>query len=73
MCRGSVYIYCTRTCVGGCVHATARTACTGMSGNTPDLPFGGGLTSVSPCWFELSDCPDCSEREKEEKKREGDG
>lgn len=23
-------------------------------------PFGGGLTSVSPCWFELSDCPDCS-------------
>lgn len=26
-------------------------------------PLGGGLTSVSPCWFELSDCPDCSEKE----------
>lgn len=36
-----------------------------------NLPFGGGLTSVSPCWFELSDCPDCSEIE--EKKRESDG
>lgn len=32
-------------------------------------PFGGGLTSVSPCWFELSDCPDCSEGIKE--KRDG--
>lgn len=30
-----------------------------------NVPFGGGLTSVSPCWFELSDCPDCSERERE--------
>lgn len=27
-----------------------------------NLPFGGGLTSVSPCWFELSDCPDCSKK-----------
>lgn len=35
-------------------------------------PFGGGLTSVSPCWFELSDCPDCSERRKGgRKKRDG--
>lgn len=29
-----------------------------------NLPFGGGLTSVSPCWFELSDCPDCSDTKK---------
>lgn len=37
-----------------------------------NLPFGGGLTSVSPCWFELSDCPDCSERKKKkERKRDG--
>lgn len=34
----------------------------------PNLPFGGGLTSVSPCWFELSDCPDCSETETREKR-----
>ena len=34
-----------------------------------NLPFGGGLTSVSPCWFELSDCPDCSERQKKEQER----
>lgn len=36
-------------------------------------PLGGGLTSVSPCWLELSDCPDCSGKEhrrgREGKKR----
>lgn len=28
------------------------------------LPLGGGLMSVSPCWLELSDCPDSAEKEK---------
>lgn len=25
------------------------------------LPLGGGLMSVSPCWLELSDCPDSAQ------------
>lgn len=28
------------------------------------LPLGGGLMSVSPCWLELSDCPDSAGKEK---------
>lgn len=28
------------------------------------LPLGGGLMSVSPCWLELSDCPESAEKEK---------
>lgn len=28
------------------------------------LPLGGGLMSVSPCWLELSDCPDSAKEEK---------
>lgn len=35
-----------------------------------NLPLGGGLTSVSPCWFELSDCPDCSEKENKKQEKE---
>lgn len=34
-----------------------------------NLPFGGGFTSVSPCWFELSDCPDCSAEREKKKER----
>lgn len=29
------------------------------------LPLGGGLMSVSPCWLELSDCPDSAETKEE--------
>lgn len=29
------------------------------------LPLGGGLMSASPCWLELSDCPDSTEKENE--------
>jgi len=46
--------------------------CTGETASKSkgtNSPFAGGLTSVSPCWFEMSDCPDCSERERE---REGE-
>lgn len=39
---------CMRVCVRACVY----------------LPLGGGLMSVSPCWLELSDCPDSAEQEK---------
>lgn len=44
--RGSSNLFyaCLNVCVNMCLNS----------------PFGGGLTSVSPCWFELSDCPDCS-------------
>lgn len=32
-------------------------------------PLGGGLMSASPCWLELSDCPDS----EEQKEKEGTG
>lgn len=28
------------------------------------LPLGGGLMSVSPCWLELSDCPDSAKKQQ---------
>lgn len=28
------------------------------------LPLGGGLMSVSPCWLELSDCPDSAQKQR---------
>lgn len=27
------------------------------------LPLGGGLMSASPCWLELSDCPDSTQKD----------
>lgn len=68
--RGAVCIYSTCMCVA--VHSTCASliklflsmnACVNFwkkEAHVRNSPFGGGLTSVSPCWFELSDCPDCS-------------
>jgi len=33
------------------------------------LPLGGGLMSVSPCWLELSDCPDSAQKREQGEKR----
>lgn len=49
-------------CVRVCVCRMGSEATSLLRGGRRS-PLGGGLTSVSPCWFELSDCPDCSERE----------
>lgn len=38
-----------------------------------DPPLGGGLMSASPCWLELSDCPDSAKpTEREREKEEGE-
>lgn len=29
------------------------------------IPLGGGLMSVSPCWLELSDCPDSAQKQRQ--------
>lgn len=70
-CRASVRVQCVCllsacTCMIACRHRYVKQ-------RLVHVPFGGGLTSVSPCWFELSDCPDCSERQKKREEKERDG
>lgn len=61
---GAVCIYSACMCVT--VHSMCASfklfmhECVCEKAHVCNSPFGGGLTSVSPCWFELSDCPDCS-------------
>ncbi len=45
---------CAHVCVCVCVFVCAC------------LPLGGGLMSVSPCWLELSDCPDSAQKQRGE-------
>lgn len=49
---------CTWTSVANYKHHVWT--CWSDSVNSGPLPLGGGLMSASPCWLELSDCPDSS-------------
>lgn len=52
----SVRIVSARACAWACASVCLRTL----------LPLGGGLMSVSPCWLELSDCPDSAQKQTEQ-------
>lgn len=72
---GAVCVYSMCMCVSACIGMSflCTCVCVCKQDMLVNLPFGGGLTSVSPCWFELSDCPDCSERKKKKREKERDG